>query len=74
MLFEWLGRGIMPKIHGNQAVVKLMDKFNYSIVEMEESGYVWPVHRHGAIRYAHPLNIWTNFKVRATLTEWGKTD
>ncbi|MFT6404252.1 MAG: acyl-CoA thioester hydrolase [Marinomonas primoryensis] len=48
---------------------KLMDKINYSIVEMEESGYVWPV-IDMRIRYAHPLIFGQIFKVRATLTEW----
>ncbi len=48
---------------------KLMDKINYSIVEMEASGYVWPV-IDMRIRYAHPLIFGQNFKVRATLTEW----
>jgi acyl-CoA thioester hydrolase len=48
---------------------KLMDKINYSIVEMEESGYVWPV-IDMRIRYAHPLIFGQKFKVRATLTEW----
>ncbi|WP_394358959.1 acyl-CoA thioesterase [Marinomonas maritima] len=48
---------------------KLMDKVNYSIVEMEESGYVWPV-IDMRIRYAHPLIFGQKFKVRATLTEW----
>nr|WP_239495742.1 acyl-CoA thioesterase [Marinomonas primoryensis] len=48
---------------------KLMDIINYSIVEMEESGYVWPV-IDMRIRYAHPLIFGQKFKVRATLTEW----
>jgi acyl-CoA thioester hydrolase len=48
---------------------KLMDKINYSIIEMEESGYVWPV-IDMRIRYAHPLIFGQKFKVRATLTEW----
>lgn len=48
---------------------KLMDKINYSIVEMEASGYVWPV-IDMRIRYAHPLIFGQIFKVRATLTEW----
>tara|TARA_R110001606_G_scaffold26540_4_gene85812 strand:+ start:230 stop:637 length:408 start_codon:yes stop_codon:yes gene_type:complete len=48
---------------------KLMDKINYSIVEMEASGYVWPV-IDMRIRYAHPLIFGQKFKVRATLTEW----
>lgn len=48
---------------------KLMDKINYNIVEMEASGYVWPV-IDMRIRYAHPLIFGQIFKVRATLTEW----
>jgi acyl-CoA thioester hydrolase len=48
---------------------KLMDKINYSIVEMEASGYVWPV-IDMRVRYAHPLIFGQKFKVRATLSEW----
>lgn len=48
---------------------KLMDKINYSIVEMEESGYVWPV-IDMRIRYAHPLTFGQKVKIRATLVEW----
>ncbi|MGO2235925.1 MAG: acyl-CoA thioesterase [Marinomonas sp.] len=48
---------------------KLMDKINYSIIEMEASGYVWPV-IDMRVRYAHPLIFGQKFKVRATLTEW----
>jgi acyl-CoA thioester hydrolase len=48
---------------------KLMDTINYDVIEMENSGFVWPV-IDMRVRYAHPLTFGQKFKVRATLVEW----
>ncbi|MGJ8648590.1 MAG: acyl-CoA thioesterase [Marinomonas colpomeniae] len=48
---------------------KLMDTIHYGVVEMENSGFIWPV-IDMRIRYAHPLKFGQTFKVRASLVEW----
>lgn len=48
---------------------RLLDKYNYSHKEMEESGYLWPVvDLH--IKYICPLTYGQEILVKAVVKEW----
>lgn len=47
----------------------LLDKIDYNYVQMEASGYAWPV-IDMRIRYAYPLRFQQQVRVKATVVEW----
>jgi len=47
----------------------LLDKIDYNYLQMEASGYAWPV-IDMRIRYAHPLRYQQKVRVKATVVEW----
>jgi len=47
----------------------LLDKIDYNYLQMEDSGYAWPV-IDMRIRYAHPLRFQQKVRVKATVVEW----
>ncbi len=47
----------------------LLDKIDYNYVQMEASGYAWPV-IDMRVRYAHPLRFQQQVRVKATVVEW----
>ena len=48
---------------------KLLDQFHYNYMEMQASGYVWPVIE-SHVRYVHGIQFQQKIRVRATLKEW----
>jgi acyl-CoA thioester hydrolase len=61
--------------HGNHvkyleiARCALLDRIDYSILQMKASGYAWPVIEL-FLRYAQPLRFGQTVRVRADLAEW----
>ncbi len=61
--------------HGNYAKYleiarcALLEKVNYSYLQMRESGYVWPIVKL-SIKYIRPINFEDQIKVTATLNEY----
>lgn len=47
----------------------LLDKINYNYIQMERSGYSWPV-IDLRIRYARPLYFQQKIRVKVRLSEW----
>jgi acyl-CoA thioester hydrolase len=47
----------------------LLDKVDYNYLQMEASGYAWPV-IDMRIRYAHPLRFQQKVRVKAIVVEW----
>jgi len=47
----------------------LLDKINYNYIQMEQSGYSWPV-IDLRIRYARPLYYQQKIRVKVRLSEW----
>lgn len=47
----------------------LLDKIDYNYLQMEESGYAWPV-IDMRIRYAKPLHFQQKVRVKASIVEW----
>src|ERR1051325_7439147 len=52
-----------------QARSALMDKIGYNYVEMDASGYVWPI-VDLRLRYVRPIRLLQQVAVSATLTEY----
>lgn len=48
---------------------KLLDQFHYNYMEMQASGYVWPVIE-SHVRYVHGIQFQQKIRVRAILREW----
>ncbi|WP_343595585.1 thioesterase family protein [Acinetobacter sp.] len=48
---------------------KLLDQFHYNYMEMQASGYVWPVIE-SHVRYVHGIQFQQKIRVRAILKEW----
>lgn len=48
---------------------ELLEGINYSYVEMENSGYLWPV-ADTSVRYTRPLTLNKTARVTACLREW----
>lgn len=51
------------------ARARLLDKIDYNYVQMEASGYFWPVIEM-KLRYIAPLRFQQEIRVTATLKEW----
>lgn len=48
---------------------QLLDQFNYNYMQMQASGYVWPVIE-SHVRYVYGIQFQQKIRVRAILKEW----